>query len=223
MAQNHQSKETCRSHQHDNRLYKSQHRYEHWYRDNQVYFITARCKGKYPAFSTDRAKLIFWDRFEHYSTKHRFNPWVTSLLNNHYHTIGYLHQGTDLAPMIRCIHGSVAKLVNDTLQTIDGTTNTAAGSGQDSECLNGGRLLPFWGDGRKTYFDGCIRDRKQARSAYQYVLHQSVRHRIVDNWQTYEHTRVNVERQDAITYAVEQDAFMKNVPYRRYERTQIRQ
>ncbi|MFI4861798.1 MAG: hypothetical protein ACIAXF_14090 [Phycisphaerales bacterium JB063] len=67
-------------------FFKGHHRFEHWYADNQVYFLTARCRNQTPAFATDEAKAIFWDRFEHYTTKHHFTPWVTSLLDNHYHT-----------------------------------------------------------------------------------------------------------------------------------------
>jgi hypothetical protein len=68
--------------------YEGQHRFEHWYRDNSVYFITARVRDKYPAFEDERAKAIFWDRFEHYTKQYGFVPWVTSLLDNHYHLLG---------------------------------------------------------------------------------------------------------------------------------------
>lgn len=42
------------------------HRFEHWYRDNTIYFITARCRDRYPAFASDRAKEIFWERFDYW-------------------------------------------------------------------------------------------------------------------------------------------------------------
>jgi len=32
-------------------VYIGQHRFEHWYRDNQVYFLTARCRDRFPALS----------------------------------------------------------------------------------------------------------------------------------------------------------------------------
>jgi len=86
------------------------HRFEHWYRHRQVYFITARCRERYPAFESEEAKSVFWDRFNHYTAKFGFVPWVTTLLDNHYHTIGYLKVGENLGPMMRGIHGSVAKL-----------------------------------------------------------------------------------------------------------------
>src|SRR5690606_11817087 len=101
------------------------HRVEHWYVDNQVYFITARVRGRAPAFATDDAKTVFWDRFAHWTQAHGFTPFVTSLLPNHYHTLGYLREGAQLGPMMQKLHGSVAKLVNDLLEE---------------------RITPFWYD-----------------------------------------------------------------------------
>ncbi len=73
--------------------YQGRHRYEHWLVDNQVYFLTARCRDRFPAFATEAAKAVFWDRFNHYTAEFGFVPWVTSLLDNHYHTLGYLRVG----------------------------------------------------------------------------------------------------------------------------------
>ncbi len=53
-------------------LYKGRHRFEHWYVDNQVYFVTARCRDRVPAFASEKAKAIFWDRFEHYAQEAGF-------------------------------------------------------------------------------------------------------------------------------------------------------
>jgi hypothetical protein len=50
--------------------FDGRHRFEHWYCDNQVYFITARCRDRYPAFRSEEAKAIFWDRFDYYSKLH---------------------------------------------------------------------------------------------------------------------------------------------------------
>ncbi len=145
-----------------NRVYRGHHRYEHWLVDNQVYFITARCRDRVPAFAGEASKVVFWERFGHYTAEFGFTPWVTSLLDNHYHTLGYLRQGANLPPMMQRLHGSVAKLVNDRLPT---------------------RLARFWCDeAGKQYFDGCIRDEQQARLAYRYTLTQAVRHGIVCDW-----------------------------------------
>lgn len=50
---------------------------------------------------------------EYTKGKHRFEHWyrdnTTTLLNNHYHTLGYLGLGPNLGPMMQRIHGSVAK------------------------------------------------------------------------------------------------------------------
>ncbi|MBL1218896.1 MAG: hypothetical protein D8M59_15560 [Planctomycetes bacterium] len=204
---------TAKSHQGDHRIHDHKHRFEHWYRDNQVYFITARCHTQFPAFASDHAKRIFWDRFDHYTAKCHFTPWITSLLDNHYHTLGYLKYGRDLAPMMKSIHGSTAKLVNDHLQAVGIHSYCSA----DSPLVNG-RLVPFWGDGRNTYFDGCIRDERQAAHAYRYVLQQSVRHGLCRNWHDYPHTHLNIEMERAITRATELRAFLYGVPYKRYLR-----
>ena len=172
------------------------HRFEHWYRDNTVYFITARCRNKTNAFASEEAKQIFWDRADFYSEQYGFTPFVQSLLDNHYHRPGYLKIGANLGPMMRHIHGSVAKLVNDTLEF---------------------RLTPFWYDtGKQGYFDGCIRDENQCRKAYRYTLTQSMRHGICTDWRDYPHTRVNIEVDIAVKRAIEKDAFMTGVPYKRY-------
>ena len=64
------------------------HRFEHWYRDNTVYFITARCRDQFPAFESEEAKAVFWDRFDHWTSHYSFVPWIRTLMNNHYHALG---------------------------------------------------------------------------------------------------------------------------------------
>lgn len=187
-------KSSATSHEH----FDQQHRFEHWYRDNTVYFITARCRDKYPAFETDAAKAIFWDRFHYYTLKYGFVPWVSSLMDNHYHFLGYLKVGENLGPMMQKLHGSVAKLTNDLLPE---------------------RRLPFWrGKENRDYFDGCIRDVLQARRAYRYTLMQSVRAGIVADYRLYPNTIVNVEMERAIKRAADLNAYMEGVPYARYEK-----
>ncbi|HEX3355850.1 MAG TPA: hypothetical protein VHS31_02620 [Tepidisphaeraceae bacterium] len=96
-------------------LHNDQYRYEHWLVDHQVYFITARCRDRFRAFASDQAKRIFWTKFDQYTKQFDFKPWITTLLDNHYHTLGYLALGKNLPTMMQRIHGSVAKLVNDLL------------------------------------------------------------------------------------------------------------
>lgn len=175
-----------------------QHRFEHWYLDNQIYFITARCRDRYPAFDSERAKQVFWDRFDHYTTKYGFTPWVTSLLDNHYHMLGYLKTGDQLGTLMQRLHGSVAKLVNDQLSD---------------------RRVPFWSEaGHQDYFDGCIRDEKQCRLAYRYTLTQSVRHGVASDWRDYPHTHVRIDLERGLSRALELKAFLEKVPYKRYQK-----
>ncbi len=185
-----------------NKDHKNQHRYEHWLIDNQVYFITARCRDRFPAFASEKAKAVFWDRFNFYTARHGFTPWVTSLLDNHYHTLGYLRVGAEFPTMMQRIHGSVAKLVNDLLPE---------------------RRPKFWRDAKgKEFFDGCIRDEKQARKAYRYTLHQSERHGVASDWRDYPHTRVNIELKIAVQRSLELKAFLEGVPYKRYLQDSMR-
>jgi REP element-mobilizing transposase RayT len=180
--------------------FSGQHRFEHWYRNNTVYFITARCRDRFPAFAAEDAKAIFWDRFRFYTVMFGFVPWVTSLLDNHYHTLGFLRVGENLGPMMQRLHGSVAKLVNDQLPE---------------------RRTPFFRSADKhDYFDGCLRDVLQARRTYRYVLGQAVRHGIVTDHRLYPHTRIDIEANRAIRRAVELHAFLDDVPYARYQRRQ---
>src|SRR5690349_15327172 len=128
--------------------FDGEHRFEHWYRDNTVYFITSKVRDGFHAFATEDAKQIFWQKFEQYAEQHGFVPWVTTLLDNHYHTLGYLQTGSELGEMMRRMHGSIAWMVMKQI---------------------GVRHVPFWRNkDRNDYFDGCIRDVLQAQRAYRY-------------------------------------------------------
>jgi len=179
-------------------VYGGRRRFEHWYADNQVYFITARCRERFGAFQSEAARGVFWDRLAFYTDQARFTPWVVSLVVNHYHILGYCKEGERLGGMMRKLHGSVAKLVNDTLPQ---------------------RRRPFWEDnGHQDYFDGCIRDELQCRRAYRYTLTQCKRHGICENWREYPDTRVWVEVDAGVRRAHELGAFLEGVPYKRYQR-----
>ena len=177
--------------------FKGQHRFEHWYLDNQMYFITARCRDRYHAFASEQAKAVFWDRFDHYTAQYGFTPCVTTLLDNHYHTLGHLKVGENLGVMMQRIHGSVAKLVNDLLPE---------------------RRVPFWRRaGHQDYFDGCLRDELQLRRAFKYTYTQCRRHGVCADPARYPHTRVNVDVERTVRRALELGAFLESVPYKRYE------
>jgi hypothetical protein len=178
--------------------WSGKHRFEHWYRDNTVYFITARSRDRFAAFASEQAKAVFWDRFDHWTSEYGFVPWLTTLIDNHYHGIGYLKEGKNLGQMMRKLHGSVAKLVNDTLPQ---------------------RRLPFWKDsGGRDHFDGCLRDELQCRRAYRYTLTQCRRHGICADWRDYPHTRVSIDLDRGVKRALQLNAFMEGVRYPRYDK-----
>lgn len=208
-------KRITKTSQSQHKTQQGQHRFEHWLVDHQAYFITARCQQKFPALADEAAKTIFWDRFDHYTQEHGFTPWVTSLLDNHYHTLGYLKTGSDLPKMMQRIHGSVAKLVNDQLRA----TAVRAPWLAEPASAGGSKTGGFWGDQRgKEYFDGCLRDVKQGRLTYRYILTQCRRHGICEDYRDYPHTRINIECERAIRRAVQLDAFLTGVPYKRYQK-----
>jgi REP element-mobilizing transposase RayT len=179
------------------KYHDGKHRFEHWYRDNSIYFITARCRGRFNAFATERAKEIFWDRFEFYTKQYNFIPFIVSLLDNHYHLLGYLTIGENLGKMMRHLHGSIAKLVNDSLEA---------------------PLKPFWYDsGKQGYFDGCIRDEKQCIRAYGYTHTQCRRHGICHDPADYPHTRMYIELDRVLKRARELKPYLEDVPYKRYD------
>lgn len=186
-----------KSSKHRNEFTKFGHRPEHWYRDNSVYFITARVRDQFPAFASDEAKALFWHRFRHWTRAYRVELITASLLNNHYHLVAYIAIGRTLPELMRRLHGSVAKLVNDVLPE---------------------RIERFWfRKGDTGYFDGCLRDEKQLRRTFRYVTTQSNRHRLGVDPDEYEHTRVWMNVDQAVELAHWRRAFLEQIPYKRYD------
>jgi REP element-mobilizing transposase RayT len=178
--------------------YKGKHRFEHWIVDNQIYFITARCRDRFPAFASEEAKRIFEDRFEYWCKECGIISLILSVLDNHYHAMLYVKKGADLKKFMQRLHGSVAKRVNDLLPE---------------------RREDFWRDSKgEEYFDGCIRDEKQCRAAFRYTHMQARRHGVMYDFLKYKHTKVYVELNAVVKRALEIGAFMEGVPYKRYER-----
>jgi len=60
-------------------FFDGQLRFEHWYRDNIVYFITSKVREGFAALASEEGKQIFWDRFDFYTNMHGFVPWVATL------------------------------------------------------------------------------------------------------------------------------------------------
>lgn len=81
------------------------------------------------------------------------------------------------------------------------------------------RLKPFWYDtGKQGYYDGCLRNELQHRRTHRYIWLQPVRHGICRDPREYPYTREYVKVDAAIRRATELDAYMREVPYKRYER-----
>ena len=119
-------------------------------------------------------------------------------MDSHYHAGRHLSIGKNLATMMQRIHGSVAKLVNDILPE---------------------RRVPFWREAGRSndYYDGCFRDPLQCRRACRYTLKQAERASIVEDYGLYPHTRLYVDLEAKMQWALENHAFMLGVGYPRYD------
>ena len=180
----------------DREFFDGKHRFEHWYRDNTIYFLTSKVRDGKHAFRDERARGIFWNRFDFYTDKYEFVPIVTSLMSNHYHTMGYLARGDNLGPLMQHLHGSVAKLVNDLLPQ---------------------RHVPFWRfKGNKDYYDGCLRNEIQLKRTYHYIQAQCQWHRVAPDWRDYPDTHPHMTLDDALKFAQQVQPFLPDVPYKRY-------
>jgi hypothetical protein len=181
-----------------NEWWQGKHRFEHWYRDNTVHFLTSRVSDRSHVFLTPGAAEVFWDPWDHWTKACDIRPLVTTLMSNHYHTVAYLRRGASLGPFMQKLHGSLAKLVNDLLPS---------------------RIKPFWRtNGNKDYFDGCLRNEKQLRQSYAYTRDQSVRASLAKSWDEYLHTRVTVDLDRAVNRATELGAIPISLPYQRYQK-----
>lgn len=127
-----------------------------------------------------------------------FVPWIISVIPSHYHVLGYCREGRLFGQMMRKVHGSIAKLVNDVLPQ---------------------RRVPFWREaGKQDYFDGCIRNETQCRRAYRYIQRQSLRHGISSDWRDHPNTRVYIDPDRGVKRALEIGAFLPHIPYKRYQK-----
>ena len=209
---------TRKSEQATPKSFRGRTRFEHWYRDNQVYFITARVANRLPAFASEQAKQTFWTAFDKYTEQAGFTPWITCLLDNHYHTLGYLRVGLNLPKMIKGLHGCTAKLVNDLLEA--GGIEAGGIHSTCPTCLNQ-RINPFWSENaHKTYFDGLLRNEEQARKTFRYIPRQPLRHGLIPahaSPDSYPHTRLRVPLEQALRRATQLNAYLQGVPYKRYQ------
>ena len=175
------------------------HRFEHWIKDNQLYFLTSCTNGKAHVFQTEETQAIFLKCFDNWHERSGLKVCVISLLSNHYHLVGYAKSGQQLIDFIRGLHSSTARYLNQLLDL---------------------PLRPFWREaGGQSYFDGCLRDEGQASKAWTYTRDQAVKAGLVRTYHDWPGTRVIVEREPMVRRATQLDAYLRGVPYKRYEKS----
>jgi REP element-mobilizing transposase RayT len=180
-----------------NEWHDGAHQFEHWYRDRSVYFISSRVRDRRHVFTTPETCAIFWAKFEQYASNNTFEPWIVTLMSNHYHVVGFLNEGSALKEMMRKFHGSVAWMVCKNLEITH---------------------KPFWRDDQhRDYFDGCLRDQNQLVRTYGYVERQAVRAGLARRVGEYPNTRAYVSLDETMRRAQERDGYMEAIPYARYD------
>ncbi|MEL7238232.1 MAG: transposase [Planctomycetota bacterium] len=173
------------------------HRFEHWIKDNQLYFLTCCTKGHAHVFKSRQAQEVFWQCFNRWHERSGFKVCVVTLMSSHYHLVGYAKVGQQLVDFVQGLHGSTARAVNPLLDQ---------------------PLRPFWGERKgQSYFDGCLRDEEQASKAWTYTRDQAVKAGLVENWDEWPGTRVFVERDAMLKRATTLGAYLRGVPYKRYD------
>ena len=170
------------------------HRHEHWHIDNQIYFITARCRDRRPAFATEECKQIFWRQYRLKMNAFGMTPIITSLLDNRYHFLAHLRKGDNLTPLMRGLHGSVARYINEVTPEEQ-------------------QVKPLFREKTgKQYFDGAIRTPRQFRRCFRYIERQCIRHGVAADPDAHPHTIIDVPMDRALKRALQINAFLPGVP-----------
>lgn len=90
-----------------------QKRPPHIFRDQAIYFITARTRDLFYFFRPQKYKKIFKLVLKEAVAKFQAKLYGWVINHNHYHLLISFDKGTKLAKFIRFLHGKTARLLND--------------------------------------------------------------------------------------------------------------
>ena len=131
-------------------MYRKHHPF-HFYRDDTIYFVTARIIEKIKFFSTREKKEILRGTLKDVLKRYGYKLYAWVILDNHYHLLIKANKGDDLKFFVRDLHSLSAKRLNE-------LENQA------------GRKIWF------QYWDRCIRDEKDFFKHFNYIHHNLVKH-----------------------------------------------
>jgi len=131
-------------------MYKKHHPL-HIYKDNELYFITARTIKKEKFFNTAEKKGIFHRTLKSVLEKYGYHLYAWIVLGNHYHFLMKAITGENLKFFVKDLHSLSAKEINKS----------------DDQA---GRKIWF------QYWDRCVRDEKDFYFHFNYIHHNPVKH-----------------------------------------------
>ena len=131
-------------------MYKKHHPL-HIYKDETIYFVTARTIKKEKFFNTGEKKKILLQALKKSLEDYRYLPFAWIILSNHYHLLFKAKKGEDLGHFI----SSLGSLSSKDLNKLD-----------DKK----GRNIWF------QYWDYCPRNEKDFYQHFNYIHHNPVKH-----------------------------------------------
>jgi len=136
-------------------LHAPHHHPPHIFRDNTLYFITARTINKKSFFNSDEKKEILRKVIKEAIKRFEISCYAWVILDNHYHLLMRIKEGKYLSKFIQNIHTNSSRLLNK-LEDLQG------------------RNIWF------QYWDRCIRDERDFWKHFNYIHHNPVKHRRVE-------------------------------------------
>ncbi|NIA10010.1 MAG: hypothetical protein GWP10_09850 [Nitrospiraceae bacterium] len=138
-----------------------QHRPPHYYFYNKIYFITARTIEKKKVFNTEEKKNLLKKTIKEAGDKFKISFYAWIILDNHYHLLLNVSQGELLPAFMKVINGKSSFLLNK----IDKTEK---------------RKIWF------NYWDKCVRNEKDFWVRFNYIHHNSIKHRYAKKMKDYQ-------------------------------------
>ena len=140
-------------------MFKS-HYPPHYYFDNKIYFITARTVNKNRFFNTKEKKDLLKKILIEASNKFKVGFYAWTILDNHYHLLLDVLKGESIPGFVKTINGKSAFLLNG---------------------IDKARKRKIWFN----YWDTCIRSEKDFWTRFNYIHHNSIKHRYAEKMEDY--------------------------------------
>jgi len=127
----------------------------HIFQDDAIYFVSAKTiEGEY-YFNTDRKKDVIMKVLVKALDKFNVSPYAWVILSNHYHLLFKLKNGEDLWKFIKNLNENSSRILNEI------------------ESKQGRKI---W----YQYWDYCIRNEKDFFLHFNYIHHNSVKHKYIE-------------------------------------------